>query len=220
MTRITPAEGQLPSPAEPLPWVQPGLRQHLDCGQLPPCCPALSPRSAASARLSRPRPRPLWGRTDHPASQTLGRSRLTDLLGRRRCCCRCRHLGPPQPALALWHGGGAHTLDGHALPRPRHSSERNPEWARVCVGSDPWRPVTRDRESPAGCMGVAGIACTLGSPQVLRKGRPQNPKHAFTFHQLPILGYCTILSCDKMRERCHRECWCVRLGCRSSGNVR
>lgn len=118
MTRITPAEGQLPSPAELLPWVQPGLRQHLDCGQLPPCCPALSPRSAASARLSRPRPRPLWGRPDHPASQTLGRSRLTDLLGRRRRCCRCRHLGPPQPALALWHGGGAHTLGWPRLATP------------------------------------------------------------------------------------------------------
>lgn len=144
MTRVTPAEGQIPYLAgrEPLPRGQPGLNLHLGCGQLPPCCPALPPRSAAPAQPSRPRPRPLWGRPSHPTSQALGRSRLTDLLGRRRRRRRCRHLGPPQPALALWHRGWAHTLDGHALTRPRHAPERNPEWARVCVGSDPWRPVT------------------------------------------------------------------------------
>lgn len=34
------------------------------------------------------------------------------------------------PRLRSGTGGGAHTLGGHALPRPCHAPERNPEWAR------------------------------------------------------------------------------------------
>lgn len=127
--------------------------------------PALRPRPAASLRRSSPALAPslvpaLYGVAPAPRlpKPLAGHSKLTDLLGRCRRRRRCRHLGPPQPALALWHGGGAHTLDGHALPRPHHAPERNPEWARACEGSDPWRLVPRDHESPAGCMGVARIS--------------------------------------------------------------
>lgn len=200
-TRATPAEGQLPSPARSrLPRGQPGLSQHLGCGQLPPCCPALTPRSAAPAQPS-PRalvpalygvdpatrlPKPSAAAGSQTCSVAAAAAAAAAILARR------------SPRLRSGTGVGltpSTATPGHALATPPK------EIQGVSVGSDPWRPVTRYRESPPGCMGVAGIASSLGRPQVLWKGCPQNPKDGFAFHQLPILGYCIIQSCDELRGR-------------------
>lgn len=126
VTRVTPSEGQLPSPAwSGLSRFPPGLRQHLGCGQLPPPRPAAPPCRPSPALV--PSSPPSVGKTG--SSYSLSPRPQQD---------HRPALSPPPPpplppswpaaarACALARGGGAHTLAGHALPRPR----KNPEWAR------------------------------------------------------------------------------------------
>lgn len=191
---VTPAEGQLPSPARSCcPGSRPALASILaaDSSRRPaPPRPALPPRLAAPARPSGPRPRPPWGRRGHPTPQALGLSRLTDLLSRRCRRRRCRHLDPLQPALALWHWGGTHTPDGHAPPRPCHAPERNPEWVKESwVGSDPRRRVPRDSERPGldGC-GRDGMHSGASSNSLER-----TPSKSKTCLSLPHTFHCGML---------------------------
>lgn len=150
---VTPAEGQLPSPARS-------------------CCPGSRPALASilaadsSRRPAPPRPVPPY----HPASPPQpGPRALVPALrgddaaiplpkpsasaGSQTCsvaaaaAAAAAILTGCSPRLRSGTGGGTHTPGGHAPPRPCHAPERNPEWVKESwVGSDPRRRDPRDSE--------------------------------------------------------------------------
>lgn len=181
MIRVTPAEGQLRSPAgrEPLPRVQPGLRQHLGCGQLPPCGPALPPRSAAPAQPSRPpssppsmgSPRPPGFPSPWPATAS---SQTCSVAAAAAAAAAI--LARRSPRLRSGTGVGLTPSTGtpcHALTTPPKEIQSGQEPVKAQIPGG-WSLATMSHPRVAWVW-----QGSLGHPQF-------HPKHAFT--STPCLG--------------------------------